>query len=378
MAASLSEMRRATGETASPFEALLAQPMRGSRFDADAYHAMQARDSALIADSVLNGYSGKEYVYEMTIKGERVTGISVVGARALAAEYKGIKTRIVSAIDKTGPLFVMRTFDPPTMSVQHIPELADQMDFYEVVVEVQDLKTGNSIQQRKKEDKCGRKRDGGLFERPHFDVIAEAKAFRNGVLAIIPQDVVSQFEQKALSAGNKGSVQTKADRIAGLLRFAASKGVAVIRSAIEELTSDQIDGIGQAARESVESFRRAAVALGIAEIAADPATGEIPPPAAQAQHAQPAQQSAPATAPAPAQQQPATQAATAEKGDDSLDDWRCALADCDTAADCDDVLKSYRGNPTGAEFRELRKICEARKAQIAEGAKSAADFGGGE
>ena len=129
MAASLSEMRRVAGETASPFEALLAQPMRGSRFDADAYHAMQARDSALIADSVLNGYSGKEYVYEMTIKGERVTGISVIGARALAAEYKDIKTRIVSAIDKTGPLFVMRTFDPPTMSIQHIPELADQMDF---------------------------------------------------------------------------------------------------------------------------------------------------------------------------------------------------------------------------------------------------------
>lgn len=370
MAASLSEMRRVTGETASPFESLLAQPMRGSRFDADAYHAMQARDSALIADSVLNGYSGKEYVYEMTIKGERVTGISVVGARALAAEYKGIKTRIVSAIDKTGPLFVMRTFDPPTMSIQHIPELADQMDFYEVVVEVQDLKTGNSIQQRKKEDKCGRKRDGGLFERPHFDVIAEAKAFRNGVLAIIPQDVVSQFEQKALSAGNKGSVQTKADRIAGLLRFAASKGVAVIRSAIEELTSDQIDGIGQAARESVESFRRAAVALGIAEIAADPATGEIPPPAVQAQQTTPAQQ--PATAPAPAQQQPATQAQPAGE-DDGLDDWRAAFGECQTAEDCDELIASYRGKPGSDEAKALRALCAQQKKKIA-----ADGFGGGE
>ena len=371
MAANLADMRRAAGETASPFEALLAQPMRGSRFDADAYHAMQARDSALIADSVLNGYSGKEYVYEMTIKGERVTGISVVGARALAAEYKGIKTRIVSAIDKTGPLFVMRTFDPPTMSIQHIPELADQMDFYEVVVEVQDLKTGNSIQQRKKEDKCGRKRDGGLFERPHFDVIAEAKAFRNGVLAIIPQDVVSQFEQKALSAGNKGSVQTKADRIAGLLRFAASKGVAVIRSAIEELTSDQIDGIGQAARESVESFRRAAVALGIAEIAADPTTGEIPPPAVQAQQTTPAQQ--PAPVPAPVQQQPATQAATAEEGDDGLDDWRAAFGECQTDTDCDDLIASYRGKPGSDEAKALRAICAQQKKKIAAGG-----FGGGE
>lgn len=265
----------------------------------------------------------------------------------------------------------MRTFDPPSMSIQHIPELADQADFYEVVVEVQDLKTGNSIQQRKKEDKCGRKRDGGLFERPHFDVIAEAKAFRNGVLAIIPQDVVSQFEQKALSAGNKGSVQTKADRIAGLLRFAASKGVAVIRSAIEELTSDQIDGIGQAARESVESFRRAAVALGIAEIAADPTTGEIPAPATQARQTPPAQQ--PATVPAPAQQQPATQAATAEEGDDGLDDWRAAFGECQTDTDCDDLIASYRGKPGSDEAKALRALCDQQKKKIAAGG-----FGGGE
>ena len=366
MAANLADMRRVAGETASPFESLLAQPMRGSRFDADAYHAMQARDSALIADSVLNGHTGKEYVYSFSIGGKLVAGISVVGASALAAEYKGIKTRIVSAIDKTGPLFVMRTFDPPSMQVQNIPELEDQADFYEVVIEVTDLKTGNSIQKRKKEAKL----ENGRV-RPHYDVIAESKAYRNAVLAIIPQDVVSKFEQRALAAGNAETLQTKGERIAGMLKFSAKNGVAISRATLERLTYDQIEGISQAARESVESFRRAAVALGIAEIAADPATGEIPAPATQARQTPPAQQ--PATVPAPAQQQPATQAATAEEGDDGLDDWRAAFGECQTDTDCDDLIASYRGKPGSDEAKALRALCDQQKKKIAAGG-----FGGGE
>lgn len=275
----LADLRRPSGES-SPLDALLAQP-RSTRFDPDAYHAMQERDSALIADSVLNGYSGREYVYDMTIKGERVTGISVVGARALAAEYKGIKTRLVSAIDKNGPLFIMRTFDPPSMQVQHIPELASHPDFYEVVLEVTDLKTGNSIQPRKREEKFGRRRDGGTFERPHYDVVAESKAFRNGVLAIIPQDVVSQFEARALSAGNSGKVMTKSDRIAGALKYAAKNGISIDRVSLESLTTDQISGLSDAARDGAKEFRTAAESLGL--VAAppadmDPETGEIPAP----------------------------------------------------------------------------------------------------
>jgi len=365
MAANLADMRRAAGETASPFEALLAQPA-APRFDVDAYHAMQERDSALIADSVLNGHTGKEYVYSFSIGGKPVAGISVVGASALAAEYKGIKTRIVSAFDKTGPLFVMRTFDPPSMQVQNIPELEDQADFYEVVIEVTDLKTGNSIQKRKKEAKL----ENGRV-RPHYDVIAESKAYRNAVLAIIPQDVVSKFEQRALAAGNAETLQTKGERIAGMLKFSAKNGVAISRATLERLTYDQIEGLSQAARESVESFRRAAVALGIAEIAADPTTGEIPAPATQARQTPPAQQ--PAPVPAPVQQQPATQAATAEEGDDGLDDWRAAFGECQTDTDCDDLIASYRGKPGSDEAKALRAICAQQKKKIAAGG-----FGGGE
>lgn len=261
-ATSIADLRRGAA-TENALDGLLARPMRGAAFALDAWHAMQARDSALIADSVLHGYVGKEYVYQIRMKDQVVTGISVIGARALAAEYKGIKTRLVSAIDKTGPLFVMRTFEPPSMQIQHIPELVNEIDFYEVVLEITDVKTGNSIQVRKKEEKVVLKRDGGTFARPHYDVIAESKAFRNGVLAIIPQDVVSKFEEKALKAGESGTLVTRSDRIAGVLKFAVAKGISLDRKQVEELTTAQIAGLGDAARESVDSFLRAATAAGV-------------------------------------------------------------------------------------------------------------------
>lgn len=104
----------------------------------------------------------------------------------------------------------------------------------------------------------------------------------------------------------------------------------------------------------------------------DPATGEIPPPAAQPQQTQPAQQSAPATAPAPAQQQPVTQAQPADE-DDGLDDWRAAFGECQTDTDCDDLIASYRGKPGSDEAKALRALCAQQKKKIAAGG-----FGGGE
>ena len=102
----------------------------------------------------------------------------------------------------------------------------------------------------------------------------------------------------------------------------------------------------------------------------DPATGEIPPPAAQAQQTPPAQQ--PAAAPAPVQQQPATQAPPADE-DDGLDDWRAAFDGCQTDTDCDDLIASYRGKPGSDEAKALRAICAEQKKKIAAGG-----FGGGE
>jgi hypothetical protein len=278
MAANLNELRAGAHRNDSPLSDLLNRPVRS--FDPDAYHVMQARDEQLIRDSVLHGTIIKDYVYSFNIKGTKVTGISVVGARQLACEYKGIKSRIVGSAEKTGSMFVFRSFDPMSIHVQHIPELADEGDYYECILEISDIKTGNSIQVRKKELKVERKSDGGTFARPHYDVIAESKAFRNGVLAIIPQAVIAEFEKKALAAGNGSQERTMDQLRDSLIAFATKNGIAVDRAAVTQLTYAELMGIGSASKESVKAFESACVASGIADDreqaqpAIDPATGE--------------------------------------------------------------------------------------------------------
>src|SRR6476619_3071756 len=122
-------------------------------FNPDDYHAMQARDAMLIRDEVLHGYTGKEYVYDFEVQGTKVRGVSAVGSRALAAHYGGIQSRIIASIDKTGSLFVCKSFDPFQVAAQMLPQLAEEEDFYEVLIEVSDIKTGNRTQVRKKEYK---------------------------------------------------------------------------------------------------------------------------------------------------------------------------------------------------------------------------------
>lgn len=233
-----------------------------NNFNPDAWHAMQSRDNQLIEDQILHGYSGKEYVYQFKIGGTQVTGVSVVGARELAAQYGGIKARIVASVDKTGSLFVFKSFEPLAIQAQLIPQLADQEDFYEVVIEVLDIKTGNSIQVRKKETKTERRSNGTSYDRPHFDVIAESKAFRNGVLSIIPQSVIKQFEERALKAGNSGQEKTLGQLRDGALAFAAKNGVAIERRALEDLTYAQLMGLGNAAKD-VAQFKEVVSSLGL-------------------------------------------------------------------------------------------------------------------
>lgn len=235
----------------------------GSSFNPDAWHAMQERDDQLIRDSVLHGYSGKEYVYQFNISGTNVTGVSVVGARELASHYGGIKHRIVASVDKTGSLFVFKSFEPLAVQANIIPQLADEEDFYEVVIEITDIKTGNSIQVRKKETKVEKRRNGSTYERPHFDVIAESKAYRNGVLSIIPQNVIKEFESRALRAGNSGNEKTIDQLRDGAVAFCAKHGIAVSRQAVAGLTYAELQGLSAAAAGGPENFRESAEALGI-------------------------------------------------------------------------------------------------------------------
>ncbi|MDY0046024.1 MAG: hypothetical protein RBS10_01270 [Thauera propionica] len=242
-----------------------------SSFNPDAWHAMQARDDQLIRDSVLHGYAGKEYVYSFKIQGTQVTGVSVVGARELASHYGGIKHRIVASVDKTGSLFVFKSFEPLAVQANIIPQLAGEEDFYEVVIEITDIKTGNSIQVRKKETKQEKRRDGSAYDRPHYDVIAESKAYRNGVLSIIPQNVIKEFEERALKAGHAGETKTLDQLRSGALAFCAKNGIAVERQSIANLTYAELQGLSASAANGVEAFRESAEALGLTRKAAAPA-----------------------------------------------------------------------------------------------------------
>lgn len=245
---------------ANVFEELMSRP---HVFDPDAYHVMQQRDDELIRDELLHGDARDEFVYRFKVQGSEVTGISVVGARELASTYKGIKARIVASTEKRGSLFVFRTFEPLGIETRDIPELEEDTDFYEVVMEITDIKSGNSIQVRKSEMKTERRRDGTTYDRPHYSVIAESKAFRNGVLSVLPQRVIQEFKRKCL-AGGKGSEELTIgqlrDRTAA---FCAKNGISLARGALADLSYAELRGLASSAGTSIESFKEAADALGI-------------------------------------------------------------------------------------------------------------------
>jgi hypothetical protein len=271
----------ATRTVESPKESLLEQLLQRP-MTLDVFHAMDERDNALIRDEVTHGATSKAFVYEFEVGGKKVTGVSVIGARELAAQYKGIKSRIVATVEKRGSLFIFRTFTPLSIETRVLHELEGDDDFYECVMEVSDIKTGNSIEVRKKETRSERKRNGDTFDRPHFDVIAESKAFRNGVLSLLPQSVVMDFKKRALAVGNSTSEQTidqLRDRAAA---HAVKHSMALDRKVLGELSFAELQGLGAAAGQGLDVFKRSAAALGLVAEAAGGATPTPPPPPAPA------------------------------------------------------------------------------------------------
>jgi hypothetical protein len=234
---------------------------------------MERRDDQLIADEILHGPGSSKFVYSFAIAGQRepVSGISVVGARHLAAHYKGLKHRLVAAMQKTGALFTFTSYPaenlPMQVSCSIVPELADEDDFYAAVCEMVDIKTGNAIQIERRELRFEERRGGGQFERPNYATIAQSKAYRNAVLALVPQDVAIRWKIEMLRL-NKEDVITESvidQKRANVLQFAAQKAIALDRQAVEHLTLDQIAGLGDAAREGrLPAFVEAAKALGLA------------------------------------------------------------------------------------------------------------------
>jgi hypothetical protein len=278
-------------------------------FDVDAWHVMNERDNALIADEILHGAGSSTFVYNFEIKGQQVAGISVIGARHLANHYKGLQHRIVASMEKIGPLFTFVAYPgehPMSVSASVVAELADEADFYAAVVELTDLKTGNRIQTERRESRVEFRRDGSSYERPNYATIAQSKAYRNAVLALIPQDVIIQWREAMLKLKKTETITDSVldEKRSNVLRFAAQRAIALDRHAVEALTLDQIAGLGDAAREGrLPAFVQAAQALGLQvgqEGAAEPAP-ETAEGAQQRAERQPRQEPAASqTAPQPA------------------------------------------------------------------------------
>jgi len=276
-----------------------------SGFDPDAFHAMERRDESMIEQEILNGSGSAKFVYQFDLAGTKVAGISVIGARQLAYAYGGIQHRMIAAIEKRGALFTYTTYphEGAAMDVKcsYVRELADEDDFYGVIVEITDIKTGNRIQVEKREFREERRRDGSTFARPHFQVIAQSKAFRNGVLSLIPQDVQLAWKEKQMTLGKSEVITASVadEKRRAVMAYAAKNAIPVNRHAIEALTLDQITGLGDAARGEggKAGFLRAAAALRIVTVTdateAPPAPQEAPAPRAPRQSRQTRQEAPP-------------------------------------------------------------------------------------
>jgi hypothetical protein len=249
---SLATPRRGAGQL---LEGVLNRAASGG-FDPDVYYVMAGRDDTLVEQEIMHGAGSSKFVYQFKIAGTEVDGISVVGARHLAAHCGGLRHRLVSSVSKIGALHVFTTYPGPDgvgMSVNTtvVPMLGSEPDYYEVVIEMTDVTNGNAIQQRARESKVEFRRDGTSYERPHFDKIADAKAYRNAVLALVRQDVLVRWKTEMLKLGRSDTITSSVleEKRSGVLRYAARSGIPLERAAIEALTMDQIAGLADAARE---------------------------------------------------------------------------------------------------------------------------------
>lgn len=254
-------------------------------FDVDLYHAMDKRDEQLITDEILHGSKSDAFVYDFNIQGKQVAGISVIGAAHLARKYGGLKHRIVASTEKQRALFQFKSFPheghPMSVTASFVNELADEPDYYSVVVEMTDIKTGNSVQIERTEMRMERKRDGSMYERPNFATIAQSKAFRNAVLRLVPQDVQARFKEESLRAGKGMSMGEIDVKRANIIQFASKHALAFTRETVMHLSMDEISGLSKAAQDGKEAFVTAAIGLNLMEGAAQIAAPKDGKPAAK-------------------------------------------------------------------------------------------------
>lgn len=256
--------------------------------DLDLLHVMDGADESLIGEEVVNGVKSGAFVYSFAISGSgTVSGISVVGAAHLARKYGGLKHRMIASVEKRGALHIFRSYpdngSPMQVTTSILHDLEGDTDYYTAVVEMTDIKTGNSIQVEKTETRMERKRDGSTFERPHFQVIAQSKAYRNAVLRLVPQDIQRKFMTECIAQGNSKDMTDSAidEKRRGVLAYAVKKGLPVTREGVFALGMAEISGLSDAAREDgVTAFVNGCKALGL--LASDGSEAPPPPPPAPA------------------------------------------------------------------------------------------------
>lgn len=307
-----------------------------SGFDAEAWHVMDQRDTRLIQDEIMGGARSSKFVYDFSIGGGAVRGISAVGARELASHYGKIRHRLVSSTRKIGKLFVFTTYAAPgvqpSMQTSVLPELEKEPDGYEAVCEVQDINSGNSMMAAKFESQFewvggkGPNDQGRWREKAHFATIAQSKAQRNGILMVIPQAIQLEWMESMKGIGKNevitGSVL--AEKRDGVLRYGAAQGVAINRDVLDTLLLDQIAGLSEAARtKNPGDFLASCIALGLIPPipAEEPTRDSVKTAAASASRSRPAPVRAAETKPDPRANAPAgpTDAARQEGRQTSAD-----------------------------------------------------------
>jgi hypothetical protein len=222
-------------------------------FDAEAFWVMDKRDNQLVEDEILQGAGSKSFVYSFKISGKQVSGISVIGARHLAATYGGMRHRIIASIQKDGALHTITSYPteerPMAQSAAILPELADEPDYYQCLVELTDLKTGNTLQVEARERRFESRDDGSHWEKPHFQKIAQSKAYRNAVINIIPQDVVLRWKLQQLALTETITDDVIGQKRKAILAYTAKAAIPLARDAVAQLTMEQISALSDVARE---------------------------------------------------------------------------------------------------------------------------------
>jgi hypothetical protein len=222
-------------------------------FDAEAFWVMEKRDNQLVEDEILQGAGSRTFVYNFKIKGKEVSGISVIGARHLAATYGGMRHRIVASVEKAGPLHTFVSYPHEgsniAVNVAIIPELQAEPDYYQCLVELTDLKTGNTLQVEASERRFESRDDGSQWEKPHYRKIAQSKAYRNAVINIIPQDVVLKWKLQQISLTEVITDGVIDQKRKAILSYTAKSAIPLAREAVNQLTMEQITALSDVARE---------------------------------------------------------------------------------------------------------------------------------